>query len=285
MAAHHGAVASTLVEEQHRAELAPPPGGLGIELRGVAKAYPLGRGRSLTALEGVDLSVAPGGFTALLGPSGCGKSTILRMVAGLDQPDAGTLAVGGRSPGELARAHRLGVAFQDHALLPWLSVADNVALPFRLARRPVDRDRVDELVRLVGLGGFERARPRQLSGGMRQRASIARALALDPDVLLLDEPFGALDAVTRRRLNVELRHIWEQRRTTTLMVTHDVTEAVFLADQVVVLAGRPGRVAAARPVGFSERGAGLLSAPAFHAVADDLSRLLDCTAGDEPVRL
>jgi NitT/TauT family transport system ATP-binding protein len=260
----------------------PQEGALpAISLRSVSKFYDLGRGRKLEALREVHLDVALGGFTALIGVSGCGKSTILRLVAGLEEPTAGTVRIEGSSPSQLVAGHRLGVAFQEHALLPWLSVEANVSLPFRAVGRPVNRERVQELIALVGLQGFERARPRQLSGGMRQRAAIARALALDPEVLLLDEPFGALDAVTRRRLNGELRRIWEERRITTMLVTHDVGEAVFLADQVVVLSSRPGRVAAVEPITLpAAREPDLMLKPEFHRLAARITRLLDDTAAE-----
>lgn len=247
-----------------------------VSLLGVSKTFPLSRGREVTALDDLDLHVAEGEFVAIVGPSGCGKSTVLRMVAGLDEPSSGTVAVEGASPRELARSHRLGVAFQEHALLPWSSIWNNVALPYHLAGRPVDRQRVDELVQLVGLEGFEGARPRQLSGGMRQRAAIARALVLSPDVLLLDEPFGALDAVTRRRMNRELARIWTEQRITTLLVTHDVEEALFLADRVVVMTGRPGRVRHVHEVGFARpREAEITRTPEFHEAVDLLTGLLD----------
>jgi NitT/TauT family transport system ATP-binding protein len=247
-----------------------------VSVRGVGKSFPLSRGREVTALTDLDLQVTEGEFVAIVGPSGCGKSTVLRMVAGLDEPSTGTVAVEGRAPKELARSHRLGVAFQEHALLPWSSIWNNVALPYRLAGRPVDTARVDELVRLVGLEGFEKARPRQLSGGMRQRAAIARALVLSPDVLLLDEPFGALDAVTRRRMNRELARIWAEQRITTILVTHDVEEALFLADRVVVMTGRPGRVRHVHEVDFARpRGAEITRTPEFHEAVDLLTGLLD----------
>ncbi|GAA1293262.1 ABC transporter ATP-binding protein [Pseudonocardia aurantiaca] len=247
-----------------------------ISLQGIVKDFPLRRGTAVRALERLDLQIGHGEFVALLGPSGCGKSTVLRMVAGLEQPSEGEVAVEGRSPADLVRAHRLGVAFQEHALLPWASARDNVALPFRVAGRPVDRTRVDDLLALVGLTGFEDARPRQLSGGMRQRVAIARALALEPDVLLLDEPFGALDAVTRRRMNLELARIWMEQRITTLLVTHDVDEAVLLADRVVVMTGRPGRVRHVQQVDMPHpRGTEVTRDPDFHALVDRLTAMLD----------
>lgn len=248
----------------------------GITLDRVEKTFALKRRTTFTALKDVSLEVGAGEFIALLGPSGCGKSTILRMIAGLELPSAGTLRVNGQEPADLVSDHRLGVAFQDHALLPWLTIAQNVALPFQLAKRPVDQSRVSELLELVGLASFRDAHPRQLSGGMRQRASIARALALRPEVLLLDEPFGALDAVTRRRMNLELARIWEEERTTTVLVTHDVEEAVFLAQRVFVLEANPGRVRHEEALAFTlDRTAGLDRSDEFHHVVDRLTRMLD----------
>ncbi|MBB5694095.1 ABC transporter ATP-binding protein [Muricoccus pecuniae] len=246
-----------------------------IAVEGVTKRFRLEGGREFTALDDVSLSLAEGEFVTLLGPSGCGKSTILRLVAALEEPSAGRVAVEGRPPAELSRQHRLGVAFQDHALLPWLDVASNIALPFKVAGMRVDAERVAGLIRLVGLSGFEKARPRQLSGGMRQRVAIARALVLKPDVLLLDEPFGALDAVTRRGMNIELQRIWTEQRTTTLLVTHDVGEALFLSDRIVVLSGRPGRVVRVVDVPFERpRHPSIMRSDLFHGMSDDLTEAL-----------
>ncbi|MFF3818360.1 ABC transporter ATP-binding protein [Streptomyces bluensis] len=251
------------------------PGQVALELSGVIKHFPLRR-RTTVALDGVDLTVEKGEFVSLLGPSGCGKSTVLRLLAGLEEPTAGRVRVHGRLPSALVREHRLGIAFQQHALLPWASIAENVALPFRAAGSPVDRARITELLRLTGLEDFAEARPRQLSGGMRQRAAIARALVLNPEVLLLDEPFGSLDAVTRRRMNVELARIWSEQRITTLLVTHDVEEAVLLADRVLVLTGRPGRVRHVEQIRLSRPRSGRLTRdPEFHETVDRLTALLD----------
>lgn len=245
-----------------------------ITVSAVSKRFAT-RGGTVEALAGIDLTVAPGEFVALLGPSGSGKSTLLRMLASLDVPTSGEILVNGAAPAMLAREHRLGVAFQDHALLPWLSIADNIALPFRIAGRAVDQRRIASLIALVGLAGFEAARPKQLSGGMRQRASIARALVLDPELLLLDEPFGALDAVTRRHMNVELQRIWLETGTTTVLVTHDVPEALFLADRVVVLSARPGRIARIVESPFARpRSPEVTRDEAFHGLVDELTALL-----------
>ena len=182
-------------------------------------------------------------------------------------------------PSELARAHRLGVAFQDHALLPWLSVWQNIALPFQVAGQAPDATRVAAMIRLVGLAGFEKARPAHLSGGMRQRASIARALILGPEVLLLDEPFAALDAVTRRHMNIELQRIWAESHITTVLVTHAVDEALFLADRIYVMSGRPGRILRTFDVDFPRpRAPALMRTERFHALYDELAALLEPAA-------
>jgi len=238
--------------------------------------FTLERGRTVTALGPLDLDIAAGSFVAIVGPSGCGKSTLLRTIAGLTAPTAGSVRVADAAPATLIAQHQLGIAFQDHALLPWLSVRDNIALPFALARRNVDAARVDELIALVGLEEFANARPRQLSGGMRQRVAIARALVLRPRVLLLDEPFGALDAVTRRQLNIELQRIWWAQRITTILVTHSIDEAVFLADRVIVMSPRPGTIRRDVTIDLPRpRGREVLSDPVFHALTDELARALD----------
>jgi NitT/TauT family transport system ATP-binding protein len=250
--------------------------GSSILLDHVGKDFEMDGGRRVVAVEDVRLSIASGEFVALIGPSGCGKSTLLRMLAALEQPSRGRVTVDGMAPEELSKAHRLGVAFQDHALLPWLSIEANVALPFRIAGRPIDRRKVAELIGLVGLKGFEAARPSQLSGGMRQRASIARALVLDPDVLLLDEPFGALDAVTRRQMNLELQRIWQEQNISTLLVTHSVDEALFLSDRVVVMSGRPGNVIKEVKVPFGRpRDPEVMRSAEFHHLEDELTEALE----------
>ncbi|KAB0268074.1 ABC transporter ATP-binding protein [Microvirga brassicacearum] len=257
-----------------------PQAPTAISVSEVTKKFRLDDGRELTALEGMSLELTTGSFVALLGPSGCGKSTILRLVASLEVPSKGVVAINGQPPAELAASHRLGVAFQDHALLPWLDVRANVELPFRVAGQAVDRRRVQDLIDLVGLAGFESARPKQLSGGMRQRVAIARALVLQPEVLLLDEPFGALDAVTRRQMNIELQRIWSERRITTLLVTHAVDEALFLADRVIVMSGRPGRVVRTLDVPFARpRQPDVMRSSEFHRLSDELTDALDSPSG------
>ncbi|GGH63931.1 ATP-binding cassette domain-containing protein [Frigidibacter albus] len=214
-----------------------------ITLEGVAKIFGT-QGRLVEAVAPTDLVLKAGTTTALVGPSGCGKSTLLRLIAGLDLPTEGRITIGAETPAEMRGRAGLAVAFQDPALLPWRTVAGNVALGRSLARMPRDAAAVAELIRLVGLEGFEDRRPAELSGGMRQRAAIARALAGLPELLLLDEPFGAVDELTRDRLNAELPPLWEARGATAVLVTHSISEAVRLSDRILVMTPRPARIAA-----------------------------------------
>lgn len=220
-----------------------------IEVVGVSLSF-RDTSESLDVLADVSLDVRPREVVALIGPNGCGKSTLLRVVAGLIEPDAGTVQLGGRPV--LGPDPRVALVFQEPRLLAWRTAERNVRFPMELAGWPEARqaERAAHLLGLVGLRDFGASRPSQLSGGMRQRLAIARALALEPSVLLLDEPFSALDALTRERFNVELLRLWERTGTTIVLVTHSITEAVFVADRVVVLSPRPARVVADIPVGL-----------------------------------
>ncbi len=212
-----------------------------ITLRGVDLTYPARQGH-LTALENISLSANAGEFLSILGPSGCGKTTILKIVSGLIACTGGTVQVNGaRVDGP---PPSIGIVFQTAQLMPWRNILDNILVQAEMRGLPVARYREEAraLLRMVGLSAFERSLPHQLSGGMQQRVGICRALLHAPDVLLMDEPFGALDAMTRERMMLELQRIWTERRTTVLFITHSLDEAVFLSDRVVVMSARPGRV-------------------------------------------
>lgn len=216
-----------------------------VTCAGLSKTFGHGAdGKGLQAVCPLDLTFEAGQTTALVGPSGCGKSTLLRMIAGLEAPTTGSIAIDGSPPTSWLNRAGLSVAFQDPSLLPWRSVRGNIDLALKLARRPIDRAAVDHIIELVGLGGFADARPAELSGGMRQRAAIARSLVTQPRLLLLDEPFGAVDELTRQQLAEDLPRLWEARGTTTLLVTHSVSEAVLLSDRVLALSPRPARIVA-----------------------------------------
>ena len=218
-----------------------------VQIEGVTKQF--GRGGT-TALQGIDLGIEEREFVSLIGPSGCGKSTLLRIVGDLIQPTSGSVVVNGK-PARQARIDRdYGIVFQDPVLYDWRTVAKNIALPLELARwdRRRRTERVRAMLELVELQGFESHHPWQLSGGMQQRVSIARALSFDPALLLMDEPFGALDEMTRERLNMELLRIWEASGSTIVFVTHSIAEAVFLSTRVVVMSARPGRISDVVPI-------------------------------------
>lgn len=252
----------------------------GISLSGLSKTF-FGQGhrqgQNVEALRDVTLECPPGSFTALIGPSGCGKSTVLRSALGLEPLDAGEVRIGGQVPEKATRAGVTGVAFQDSALLPWRTVVENIALPLEVLGRPVGpaAGRIGDLIALVGLKGREAALPGELSGGMRQRVAIARALVTEPRVLFLDEPFGALDQILRRQMNIELQRIWAETAVTTLLVTHGIDEAVFLADRVAIMQAGPERIVEVVDVPFARpRDKALFADHEFHALCDRIAGVL-----------
>ncbi len=264
-----------------RSDLPQAAGGrLAVSCRAVSVRFFTDR-RSVTALKGVDLDVATGEFMSLLGPSGCGKSTFLRVVADLIAPTSGSVRVLGVTP-DAARLRRdIGFVFQDAALLPWRTALQNVELPLEVARGRTQSNKAAratprELLQLVGLSGSENAYPHELSGGMRQRVSIARALVTDPRILLMDEPFGALDEITRDRLNEELLRVWRELGMTVLFVTHSIYEAAFLAQRVLMLAANPGRVQEIVPVDLpTDRTLAIRETPEFVRLTAKLRRVLE----------
>jgi NitT/TauT family transport system ATP-binding protein len=234
--------------------------------------------RSVTALQGLDIDVAPGEFITLLGPSGCGKSTFLRVVADLIEPSSGAIEVLSASPQAARQRRDIGFVFQDAALLPWRTALQNVQLPLQVGGGAARKGRRGprELLEMVGLGGRANAYPHELSGGQRQRVSIARALVSDPKVLLMDEPFGALDEITRDRLNEELLRVWQETGVTILFVTHSIHEAAFLGQRVVMMAAEPGRVREIVPVELpGERTLAVRETPEFVRLTAYLRRVLE----------
>jgi NitT/TauT family transport system ATP-binding protein len=258
-----------------------PDGEAEIELRGVSKRFSA-RKRETLALTDIELGIRKQEFVTLLGQSGCGKTTLLRILAGLTQPSAGEVTISGHplwrgDHRDDDALRKLGLVFQDANLFPWYTVEENIGLPLLL--RKVDkterRRRAHELGELVGLQGFEKALPRELSGGMRQRVAIARALSYNPEILLMDEPFGALDAITRDKMNLELQRLAEATKATVVFVTHSIGEAVFLADRVVLLSARPGRIRSITEVPAPRpRSLDVTAEPDFQAKVLELRRQL-----------
>jgi len=252
-----------------------PGAGYAVRLRDVTKAYPNGT----AALGPLDLDVRAGEFVSLLGPSGCGKSTALRLIAGLAAPSSGRVAVSSHAP-RLRGEHAIGFVFQEPTLMPWASVRGNVSLPLRLAHSArADTDaRVSEALAWVGLLEFADAFPRELSGGMKMRVSLARALVTEPDILLMDEPFAALDEITRFRLNDDLLALWRKLRKTVVFVTHSVFESVYLSQRVVVMTPRPGRIGAEFRIAAPEpRGAEFRTSADYAAQCREISQALGRT--------
>ena len=246
-----------------------------VELHKVNMIYE-GESNRVEALRDVCLSISPGEFVSVIGPSGCGKTTLLRLVGDLAIPTSGTVQVSGCSPSEARLGRVCGMVFQSPALLEWRTVTENVSLPGEVFHEPSILDRVQPMIEAVGLAGFEAAYPRELSGGMQSRVAIARALTFRPEVLLMDEPFGALDEITRERMQLELTRIWEETQPAVLFITHSISESILLSDRVVVMSARPGRIVADLKVGFTRpRGASLRAESRFVELQVRLRKMLE----------
>ena len=259
-----------------------PAAGPIVSIRGLDLAFAGGGAAPVLALSGIDLDIEAGAFVSLIGPSGCGKSTLLRAIADLVAPTGGELAVNGKAPGAARLDRDYGMVFQAPVLFDWRTVAENVALPLEILGWPADRRRARalEMLELVELDGFADHRPYQLSGGMQQRVSIARALAFEPRILLMDEPFGALDEMTRERMNDEVLRIWRRTGTTVVFVTHSIAEAVFLSTRVVVMSPRPGRITRAVDVDLPQpRDEATREAPRFFELVNEVRETLHASGG------
>jgi NitT/TauT family transport system ATP-binding protein len=245
-----------------------------VRVEGVTKTFPRG---NVTALENIELEIAPREFVSLIGPSGCGKSTLLRVIGDLIEPTAGTVSVNGKSARQARNDGDYGIVFQEAVLYDWRSISKNIALPLEMLgwSRQRRRKRVAEMLDLVELTSFADHHPWQLSGGMQQRVAIARALSFEPSLLLMDEPFGALDEMTRERLNLELLSIWEHTGNSVVFVTHSISEAVFLSSRVVVMSPRPGRIAGIVDIDLAHpRTVETREAPRFFELVTEVRELL-----------
>ncbi len=252
-----------------------------VSIAGLTKTFPKG---NVTALQEIDLQIEPGEFVSLIGPSGCGKSTMLRLIGDLTPPSSGTVEVNGKSAHQARLDHDYGMVFQDSVLFDWRTVAKNIALPLEMLgwARAKRKQRVDEMLNLVELLGFGDHHPWQLSGGMQMRVAIARALSFEPALLLMDEPFGALDEMTRERLNIELLEIWRRMSSTIVFVTHSISEAVFLSTRVVVMSPRPGRIAGTVDIDLPQpRSADTREDPRFFEKVTEVRELLRGVGADE----
>jgi NitT/TauT family transport system ATP-binding protein len=244
-----------------------------VDIKRVSKVFKGGT----TALENIELDLRPGEFISLIGPSGCGKSTLLRIIGDLIEPSEGQILINGKTAHQARLDRDYGIVFQDAVLYDWRTIAKNISLPLEMMgwSRAKRDARVKEMVELVELTGFEKHHPWQLSGGMQQRVSIARALSFSPSLLLMDEPFGALDEMTRERLNAELLKIWQETGATVVFVTHSIQEAVFLSTRVVVMSPRPGRIAGLVPIGLKQpRNIETREDPRFFELVTEVRELL-----------